>query len=177
MATDTRIYPMEDICIACADAAAALMDCETDEEYEAAMEALEKIEFERDQRALAFAGLLRNLQEKLARQNASKKCMWDEAKRRTAQCQSTERAIDRLKHYMYWCMELAGMTRIRTDIGTWYIAPDVKCKILDAKKVPEEFIKGYTPEVNKAAAIAHFKATGEIIEGLNLYVESEARLR
>lgn len=173
---DKRIELYE-ITGAYADAAAALMDCETDEEYAAALDALDEVEADLSAKASAMAMALRNMQARQLRQAAHAAAFKTEYDRLDARAKATKAAAERLKKRVLFAMETAGMKRIRTDIGTWYIVDVPKCDVKDPYKVPNEFVKGYNPEIDKAAAKAHFVATGELIEGLDLRIEGSARFR
>lgn len=173
---DKRIELYE-ITGAYADAAAALMECETEEEYTAALEAFSAIETDLAEAGLIKAKALRNLQLVAAYRKTYEETFKAEAKRLEARRKAAESAIERLKNDVLFAMEAAGMERIRTDIGTWYIAPSMSCKVLDPYLVPQEFVKGYTPEIDKEAAKKHFAFTGEIIDGLEITQGRTVRFR
>lgn len=160
-----------------ADASAALKECETEGEYTAALEAWDAVETDMTTAFTATAMMLRNLQARAERQAAQAKTFKSEYERMNARAKATEAAAERLKERVLFAMETADLKRIRTDIGTWYIVDVPKCDVKDPHKVPNEFVKGYNPEIDKAAAKAHFVATGELIEGLDLRIEGSVRFR
>lgn len=170
----TELY---EITGAYADAAAALMECETEEEYAAAMTALDAVEADLTAKASHMAMILRNMQARKERQAAHAATFKAEYDRLNARARATEAAAERLKERVLFAMETAGMERIRTDIGTWYIGQSVSCNVTDPEKVPAEFVKCYTPEIDKTAAKAHYKATGELIEGIEFIHGRSARFR
>lgn len=160
-----------------ADAAAALMDCETDEEYAEALAAFDAIEAGMQEKALSMACALRNLQMRELLQKSYADIYTAEARRMQAKSKSTAGAIDRLKERVLFAMETAGLERIRTDAGTWYIGTSVSVDVQDPDQVPEEFVKRYTPEIDKAAIRKHFDATGEILPGTDVIQKRSARFR
>lgn len=160
-----------------ADAAATLMECETDEEYAAALEALDAVEADMSTKAGHMAMILRNIQARAERQEAHAKTFKAEYERLNARAKASKAAADRLKERVLFAMETAGLERIRTDIGTWYIGKSISCNVVDADKVPAEFVKCYTPEIDKAAAKKHYTFTGEIIDGLEFIHGRTANFR
>ena len=149
-----------------ADAAQALMVCETEEEVTAALAALDAVEADLNAKASAMAMTLRNMQARAERQAAHARTFKAEYERLNGRAKATEAAVKRLKERVLFAMETAGMERIRTDIGTWYIVKSLSTTVTDPAKVPEEFVKAYTPEIDKAAAKKHYEFTGELIDGL-----------
>lgn len=160
-----------------ADAAAALMDCETEEEYAAALAALDAVEADLTAKAGQMAMMLRNMQARAERQAAHAKTFKTEYERLNARAKATEAAAERLKERVLFAMETAGMERIRTDIGTWYIGKSISCNVVEPEKVPAEFVKAYTTEIDKAAAKKHYEFTGELIDGIEFIHGRTARLR
>lgn len=166
-----------DITGAYAEVSAALMECETDEEFDKALKLFEEIEVDLKEAAEQKARILRNLQLKAAERKTLEEFFKAEAKRLEQKRKAAESAAERLKENVLFAMDTAGLERIRTDIGTWYIGSSVRVDVQDADKVPVEFIKGYTPEVDKDAVKKHFAFTGEIPEGLDIIQGRTARLR
>lgn len=160
-----------------ADAAAALMECDTDEEYAAALSVLDEVEADLTANASAMAMTLRNMQARQQRQAAHAAAFKAEYDRLNARAKATEAAAERLKERVLFAMETAGMERIRTDIGTWYIGKSISCSVTDPDKVPAEFVKAYTPEIDKAAAKKHYEFTGELIDGIEFIHGRTARFR
>lgn len=173
---DNRVELYE-ITGAYADAAAALMECETDEEYTAALEALDAVEADMSTKAGHMAMILRNIQARTDRQEAHAKTFKAEYDRLNARAKASKAAADRLKERVLFAMDTAGLERIRTDIGTWYIGESIACNVTEPDKVPAEFVKYYTPEIDKAAAKKHYAFTGELIDGLEFVHGRTARFR
>lgn len=177
MQMDNRKVELYEITGAYADAAAALMECETDEEYAAVLEALDAVEADMSTKAGHMAMILRNIQARAERQEAHAKTFKAEYERLNARAKASKAAADRLKERVLFAMETAGLERIRTDIGTWYIGKSISCNVVDADKVPAEFVTRYTPEIDKAAAKKHYTFTGEIIDGLEFIHGRTANFR
>lgn len=81
-----------------------------------------------------------------------------------------EGRIDRYKDYVKSNMELLGMNKIDTELGTISIAKSpVSVEIIDEDKIPAEY-KKLIQEVktDKKAIIDNFKATGEIVDGVKI---------
>lgn len=173
---DNRIELYE-ITGAYADAAAALADCETEEEYEAALAMFDAVEADMTAKATSMAMAMRNMQARAERQAAHAKTFKTEYDRLSARAKATEAAAERMKERVLFAMETAGLERIRTDIGTWYIGKSISCNVIETDKVPAEFVKYYTPEIDKAAAKKHYEATGELIDGLEFVHRRSARFR
>lgn len=173
---DNRIELYE-ITGAYADAAAALMACETDEEYSAALDALTAIECDLMEAGRIKARILRNMQLRAADHQTFEAFFKAEAKRHEQKRKAAENAAERLKADVLFAMETAGLERIRTDIGTWYIGKSIACNVTEPDKVPAEFVKCYTPEIDKAAAKKHYEFTGELIDGLEFVHGRTARFR
>lgn len=172
-----RNIQLYEITGAYAEASAALMECETEEEFAEALKIFDRIETDLEETAEQKARILRNLQLRAASRLALEEFFKAEGKRMEAKRKAAENAAERLKESVLFAMETAGMERIRTDIGTWYIGSSVRVDVQDAGKVPVEFIKGYTPEVDKAAVKKHFTETGEIPDGLDIIQGRTARFR
>lgn len=173
---DNRIELYE-ITGAYADAAQALMECDSDEEFSAILDRLTAIETDLAEAGKTKARILRNLQLLAAERRTREEFFKAEAKRLEQRRKAAENAAERLKADVLFAMETAGLENIRTDIGTWYIGSSTRVDVLDASKVPAEFVKGYTPEIDKSAVKKHFAFTGEIPEGLDVIQGRTARFR
>lgn len=171
---NTELY---EITGAYAEVSAQLMECETEEEFEEALKVFNAIETDMIETAEQKARILRNLQLRAAERRTLEDGFKAEAKRLEQKRKAAENAAERLKESVLFAMETAGMERIRTGIGTWYIGSSVRVEVLDANEVPAEFIKGYTPEVDKTAVKKHFEFTGEIPGGLDIIQGRTARFR
>lgn len=160
-----------------ADASAILKACETEEEYDAALAVWETVNADQTTAFTATAKMLRNMQLRAAEHQTLEAFFKAEAKRHEQKRKAAENAADRLKERVLFAMETAGLERIRTDIGTWYIGKSISCNVTDPHKVPAEFVKAYTPEIDKAAAKKHYEFTGELIDGIEFIHGRTARFR
>lgn len=160
-----------------ADAAAAMMDCETDKEYSDALAMFDRIEADMTEKAESMARIMRNLRQRADAETAVCASFDQEAKRHRAMAKAADSAAERIKDRVTFAMESAGLEKIRTRAGTWYIVEDVHVDITDAEAVPAEFIRRIVPEANKESLKRHIKATGEIIPGVNATITREARFR
>lgn len=160
-----------------ADAAAALMACETDEEYSDALTMFDQVEADMTEKAESMARIMRNLKQRADAETAVCASFDQEAKRHRAMAKAAEAAAERIKDRVTFAMESAGLEKIRTRAGTWYIVEDVHVDVTDAEAVPTEFVRRVVPDVDKASLKRHIKATGEIIPGVNATITRGARIR
>ena len=81
-----------------------------------------------------------------------------------------EGRIDRYKEYVKSNMQLLNMNKIETELGTISIAKSpVSVEIIDEEKVPAQYKKLIQEvKIDKKAIIDDFKATGEIIDGVQM---------
>ena len=87
-----------------------------------------------------------------------------------------EGRIDRYKEYVKSNMEVLGIKKIETELGTLSIANSpIKVEIIDKEKVPAEFKKVIQDiQIDKKAIADNFKETGEIPEGVNIQTENKS---
>lgn len=87
-----------------------------------------------------------------------------------------EGRIDRYKEYVKSNMEVLGIKKIETELGTLSIANSpIKVEIIDKEKVPSEFKKVIQDiQIDKKAIADNFKETGEIPEGVNIQTENKS---
>lgn len=87
-----------------------------------------------------------------------------------------EGRIDRYKEYVKSNMDVLGLKKIETELGTISIAKSpVKVEIVDEDKVPAEF-KTIIQEVkvDKKLILNNFKETGEIPDGVDIQTENKS---
>lgn len=87
-----------------------------------------------------------------------------------------EGRIDRYKEYVKSNMEVLGINKIETELGTLSIAKSpITVEIIDEDKVPAEFKKIIQEvKIDKKAISDNFKETGEIPEGVNIQTENKS---
>ena len=160
-----------------ADVSSALMDCESDEEYEEALSAFESVNANMEAKARNYAMMYRNLKARQEVQDALAKSFKAEYERLNKRSKATEAAAERLKNFITFSMETAGLERIRTDIGTWYVKQSVHAEVVDVMAIPEEFVNAAPPKPDINAIKKHFAQTGEIIPGVECSIKSAAQFR
>lgn len=148
-----------------------LDDCQTAEEEEAILAELEAVSDDVSTKAENYARIIRNMLAEIAGYET-------EIKRMQARKKSKENAVERLKGYILYCMNLVGATELRTSIGKWKIQKNpISIAILDESKIPEEFTVPQPPKVIKSAIAQHFKQTGEIPDGCEIVQSEGVRFR
>lgn len=149
---------------------------ETQEEYDAIVSAIDGLAIPYTEKLDAYA---KRMQNKLAEAD-----MYGKESQRLSDLQARCKAeADRMKQRVFDSMKSLNIPEVPTSIGTWKMKTNPPtCDVTDIKAVPEMFRKPITlPEimytVDKAKAKAHFKATGEIIPGLNIYRKEVVNLK
>lgn len=96
--------------------------------------------------------------------------MKSEEKRISEQRKKLERRESNFKEYVRECMEQSGLTKIETPLGTLSIAKNpISVEVINENEIPSEYIQEIvTKKPNKKAITDNFKATGEIIPGVNI---------
>ena len=150
-----------------ADLMAQYENAETDEEAETLWQQIDSLACDITVKADAYAKVMRN---KLAEYAA-----YDlEAARLKKLAEREKKQAERLQESIKNAMLQVGAKEIPTSIGTWRTKMNPpSCEVTDIKAVPEQFRKPIEmPEVmytvDKQAAKAWYKSTGEIIPGLDI---------
>jgi hypothetical protein len=96
--------------------------------------------------------------------------MKSEEKRISEQRKKLEKRESNFKEYVKECMEQSGLTKIETPLGTLSIAKNpISVEVINEDEIPSEYIQEIvTKKPNKKAITDNFKATGEIIPGVNI---------
>ena len=96
--------------------------------------------------------------------------MKTEEKRIAENRKSLEVKMEKFKEYVKECMEKMEDTKIETTLGTLSVAKNpISVEILDEDKIPNKYkTQVITTKVDKKAIADDFKATGELIEGVNI---------
>ena len=75
-------------------------------------------------------------------------------------------------------MKLTGQTEIVTSIGKWRVQQNpVSCEVYDVDKIPMEYHIKQEDKIDKKGLLAHYKATGELIEGCEFKAETGIRFK
>lgn len=84
--------------------------------------------------------------------------------------------IDRYKEYVKENMQVLGIDKIETELGTISIAKSpISVDIIDEDKIPAEYKTiVQTIKVDKKAIADNFKSTGELIEGVRINTENKS---
>lgn len=84
--------------------------------------------------------------------------------------------IDRYKEYVKENMQVLGIDKIETELGTISIAKSpISVDIIDEDKIPAEYKTiVQTIKVDKKAIADNFKLTGELIEGVRINTENKS---
>lgn len=94
----------------------------------------------------------------------------EQIKRLTEYKKLTKNKIDRYKEYVKAKMELLGIEKIQTELGTLSIARSpISVEIVNQALIPAKYKEVVTDiKVDKKRIADDFKATGEIIDGVNI---------
>lgn len=82
--------------------------------------------------------------------------------------------VDKFKEYVKQKMERLNILKIETDTGTLSIAKSpISVEVVDEEKIPDEYKDViFTTKVNKKKIADNFKATGELIEGVEIHADN-----
>lgn len=150
-----------------ADLMAQYEAAETDEEAEQIWGQIDNLACDITTKADAYARVMKNKLADAAGYKAESDRLAKLAKREEAQAA-------RLQESIRTAMIQVGAREIQTSIGSWRTRLNpLSCDVVDIKAVPEQFRKPIEPPevpytVDKAAAKAWYRQTGEIIPGLNV---------
>lgn len=89
-----------------------------------------------------------------------------------------ERKLESFKDYVKSCMIEMQIQKIETPLGEMKIAKNpMSVEILDEERIPDAFKRTKVEtSIDKKALIEHFKATGELIDGIKIN-QNEVSLR
>lgn len=154
---------------------AALVDAydmaEDADERAEALAALEDVEADMADKADAIARIVRNYKGEVEALKA-------EEQRLTMKRMAKEAAIDRLNGIMLEAMQTTGADKVETSIGKWSVQKNPwSCEVLDAAAVPEEWHIKVEDKIDRAGLVRHFKATGEMVDGVEYKQTTGVRFR
>lgn len=100
--------------------------------------------------------------------------MKNEEKRILEQRKALENRVLKYKNYVKECMEQNGITKIETTLGTLSIAKNpISVEVVNEDEIPSEYKQEViTTKVDKKAIADNFRATGEIIPGVNINTQN-----
>lgn len=92
-----------------------------------------------------------------------------EADRLTKRAKRFETIIEAMKARMLNSMQALGAKAVDTTIGCWSIRKNPpSVEIIDAARIPKEYLIEQAPKISKTAILAAFKADGEIVPGCDI---------
>ena len=93
---------------------------------------------------------------------------------RNALIDAIDSQIKRLQDYKKQNMERLNILKIETDTGTLSIAKSpISVEVVDEEKIPDEYKDVvFTTKVNKKKIADNFKATGELVEGVEIHADN-----
>ena len=144
---------------------------ETDEERESILELLSAAEGDIEGKAENYAKVIRI-------KEAEARAFKDEADRLNRRRQAAENMVRRLKDALLDSMKLMGQTEINTSIGKWRVQLNpVSCEVVDIDRVPMQYHIRQEDKIDKKSLLADYKATGEIIDGVEFRQDTGIRFR
>lgn len=144
---------------------------ETDEEREDILKMLAEAEGDIADKGEAYAKVIRMKEEEARAFKA-------EADRLTKKRQAAENMANRLKAALLDSMKLTGTGEIKTSIGKWKLQMNPwSCEVMNPDVVPAEFHIPQPDKFDKKGMIDRFKATGEIIDGVEFKQEQGIRFK
>ena len=142
-----------------------------DEEAAEILQSLVDIHGGLEEKADSYARLIKNVE-------ADAKAYKDESDRLDRKAKASRNLADRLKLAMLAAMRLTGQTEIKTSIGKWRVQNNpVSCEVVDVDKVPMEYRIKQEDRVDKKGLIDHYKATGELVDGVEFRQDQGIRFR
>ena len=146
-------------------------NAETEEERSEFLRLIANAEGDIADKAEAYAKIIRMKEEEA---NAFKA----EGERLIRKKQVAENVVKRLKAALLDAMKLTGQTEIVTSIGKWRVLQNpVSCEVYDVDKIPMEYHIKQEDKIDKKGLLAHYKATGELIEGCEFKAETGIRFK
>lgn len=154
---------------------AAMLDAydgaETDEDKDAIMDALAAMGENIMVKGEAYAKIIRMKQEEA-------KAFKAEADRLTNKRKAAENMVERLKAAILDAMKLMDVNEIPTSIGKWRVQTNpVSCEVVDIDKVPMEYHIKQEDKIDRKGLIDHYRATGELVDGVEFTQERGVRFK
>ena len=149
-------------------------------EYEAAeddarraevLQMMDALQDEIGDKGEAYARVLRNMEAAAAAYRTEAQRLLDKARAQAS-------AAMRLKEQLLTAMKRSGATKLQTSIGTWTVQRNPwSAEVMDASAIPAEFHIPQPDKIDRQAIIRHFKATGEIVDGVMMNQDTGLRFR
>ena len=154
-----------------------LADCETEEEVEQIVSQFDSVESDMVTKYENIARILLNLKAHSEEMKAKADIFHAEGNRLDAIAKSDDSKQKRLKEYLLFNMQVAGLNQVKTSIGKFYTQTTMSVDVKDAWAVPERFTVPQPPKVDKDAIKRAFKETGELFEGVEIKITNGVRFR
>ena len=149
----------------------ALEAAETDEEAEAIYLSIEAVDADLGAKADAYARIMRNYQ-------SDAEALKAEIDRLAAKKKRAEAAVERMKAAMLENMQKLGLKDIQTSIGKWRVQQNPwSCSVQDPDEVPAEYHIPQPDKIDARGILDNFKATGEILPGVEITRREGVRFR
>lgn len=144
---------------------------EMPEEAEEIYRQIEEINDAIGDRAEAYARIIVSKEQEAAGYDAEIKRLQELKKR-------AEGLVERLRGNLMAAMLAADAPKLHTSIGTWALRTNPpSVKVLDAKRVPEEYTVPQPSKIDKKAIMAAYKETGELIPGVEIVREKRVEFK
>lgn len=132
---------------------------------------IDQIEASIADKADAYARILRNKQAEAE--------MYKAEKQRFEKLQkSAENAVERMKSVMLETMQLTGDQEMVTSIGKWRRQLNNPSVVIeDETAIPTDFRVPQPDKIDKVAILKHYKATGELVDGIDVVRTESVRFR
>lgn len=148
-----------------------LEDATTQEQYDAALEALTAIESDIVTKAEAYARIIRN-------KTVESEGYASEIKRLQAAKKAADSAIERLKDNIHFALETAGYAELTTGIGKWRIAKNPpSVEITDETLIPDEYLIPQPAKVDRHKILDDYKNLGLAIPGAEVVQKESVRFK
>lgn len=145
--------------------------CDDDDEREQFLNQLDAVSDDIVKKSEAYARIILNEQ-------SDSDAYAAEIKRLRERKAVKDHTIEHLKENLFGAMQMLGTRQIETAIGKWRIQKNpASVKVLDAGKVPNEFLVEQPPQVNKSAILSAYRESGEIPEGTDIVQTESLRFR
>ena len=140
----------------------ALDNCDTDEEIQHLMKQFEAACSGLSEKAETYVKVMRNMQTDI---DAVK----SEVERLKQVRERREKVIERMKDNLRQSMDIAGVNKIQTTLGTWTTRMSPwSVEILDENVIDDRFKLPQPPKVSKKLILDEFNKTGEIFPGVEI---------
>lgn len=148
-----------------------LEDAQTEEETEQAYKELFALGDSIEDKAEAYARIMRSKQAEADAYKAEKD-------RLAARQKAAENMVERLKARMLDGMEALNINEIPTGIGKWKVQLNpYSCQVTDESLIPTAYRIPQPDKIDKTALLKQYKETGELLPGVEITRSTGIRFR